>query len=134
MPNPGVPSEGPRSDPHVENLYRYLEANEFRDNTQFSGKKRNSTSQTPIQSHNSYANVHTSPLTAMRLPVFWDLMKDLPWLVLLQDHSQNKQFLWGYNIIFKIQVVFLRNLNFVARKIPLRQNSTRVLKSGRIVF
>ena len=36
----------------------------------------------------------------MRLPVFWDLMKDIPWLVLLQHHSQNKQFLWGYDIIF----------------------------------
>jgi hypothetical protein len=64
------------------------------DNTQFSVEKQNGTSQTPIQSHNSYANVHTTPLTAMRLPVFFDLMKDIPWLVLLQHHSQNKQILW----------------------------------------
>jgi hypothetical protein len=61
MPNPGVSSEGP-SDPHLENLYRYfLEANKFRDNTQFCGKEQNGTSQTPIQSQNSYANVQTSP-------------------------------------------------------------------------
>jgi len=82
---------------HLENLYQYLEADEFREHT---CKVRNGTSPTPQKSHDVYANIHKTPLTAMRLSVFSKLTTDLNWLEVNHKQPENKQFRWGYDVIF----------------------------------
>ena len=97
MSNQGLPTDISSTNQHVENLYQYLEADEFREHH---CKMRNGTTPTPQKSHDVYANIHKTPLTAMRLSVFLTLTKDLNWLEVLHKQPENKQFRWGYDVIF----------------------------------
>lgn len=95
--NEGLPLDIFSTNDHLENLYQYLEADEFREHT---CKVRNGTSPTPQKSHDVYANIHKTPLTAMRLSVFSKLTTDLNWLEVIHKQPENKQFRWGYDVIF----------------------------------